>query len=144
MLSKVIKSSESCRQQRVQALLLGRSKLVLAEAVFKYIYIKKKIEKKKEGRGSCSVCGLALICFDIPCSLITCRLSELTVMHTKCWAEWNGPLHLHTWVMLLQTEVALRVGADTALICCSWGRAASSTGRTLDLCPYGPAQLHPN
>lgn len=65
-------------------------------------------------------------------------------MHTKCWAEWNGPLHLHTWVMLLQTEVALGVGADTALICCSWGQAASSTRRTLDLCPYGPAQLHPN
>lgn len=43
-------------------------------------------------------------------------------MHTKCWAEWNGPLHLHTWVMLLQMEVALRVGADTALICCSWAR----------------------
>lgn len=53
MLSKVIKSSESCRQQRVQALLLGRSKLVLAEAVFKYIYIKKKkIEKKKKAEAA--------------------------------------------------------------------------------------------
>lgn len=39
-LSKVIKSSKAGRQQRVLAPFLGRSKLVLAQAAFKYIYKK--------------------------------------------------------------------------------------------------------
>ena len=53
---------------------------------------------KKGGRlvkGSRCVCGLTLICFDIPCSLIICRVSGLTVIHMKCRAESNRPSRLH-------------------------------------------------
>lgn len=59
--------------------------------MFKYIY-------KKGGRlvkGSRRVCGLTLICFDIPCSLIICRVSGLAVIYMKCQAESNRPSGLH-------------------------------------------------
>lgn len=49
---------------------------------------------KKGGRlvkGSHRVCGLTLICFDIPCSLIICRVLGITIIHMKCRAESNRP-----------------------------------------------------
>lgn len=78
-LSKVIKSCKSGKQGRVLAPFLGRSKLVLAEAVVKCIY---KERRELVEAAAVSAASLQLALISQAASLAA--VSGLTLIHMKC------------------------------------------------------------